>query len=90
MNTTEFLGHNACGPASAVMALQYFGLQPVSPNPSYPGWYVYKPYQGFTDKSGNNYSTELSRDWDMPKGTHPHLVPGAHGLIVDETKPTVG
>ncbi|MDA3840383.1 MAG: hypothetical protein PF572_04800 [Patescibacteria group bacterium] len=81
MDKTKFLGYNACGPTTSVMLVQYHKVQSI-PEPFLPrGWYVYNHYSGFTDKSGNNYSTKYAMDWDGVS-SHIHNVNGAHGSIV--------
>lgn len=82
MDKGLFRGYDACGPTTAVMALQYYHLQPESPN-QYPGYYVYSPYNGFTDKEGNFYNRDYASDWyPNHDPEYPHSVPGAHGYIV--------
>jgi len=80
---TSFSGHNACAPTSACMLLQFHNLQ-TAPSGYSIGWYVFNPYVGFTDKSGNSYSSIKAKDWN-PHSTanpHPHEVYGAHGFTI--------
>ena len=79
MDDTEFVGHNACGPTTASIMVQFHKVQPDTSGWTYPGWYVWNSYDGgFTDNEGNDYSTESAEDW------YGNYVYGAHGYIVDE------
>ena len=51
MDSTKFLGHNACGPTSACMMARFHYVQPIPGCLYNNGWYVYNSYTGFTDKS---------------------------------------
>lgn len=104
MDQDNFLGHNACGPTSAVMIVKFHKVQPASPN-EHLGWYVYNPYVDFTDMSGQDYNgidnesdrveDEWGRDWDGIEEDdtynkhHPHEVCGAHGFMVYNSKTAI-
>ena len=81
MDSTKFLGHNACGPTSACMMTRFHNVQPIPGSLYNNGWYVYNSYTGFTDKSGENYSTESAMDMDSNLN-HEHYVYGAHGYMI--------
>lgn len=57
MDKNVFNGQWACGPTSAAMMVQFHHVQILNDQNMKKGWYVYNPYVGFWDKSGNNYST---------------------------------
>lgn len=86
MDQSDFNGHNACGPASAVMMINFHNLLPNNSS-GYDGWYVYNPYVGTVDRSGQDYSgdntTELAMDMDGNEN-HINQVAGAHGYIVSQ------
>lgn len=92
MNGDDFNGHNACGPTSASMLVQFHNVRPI-PTELYPvghsregelidGWYVYNSYTGFSDKDGNSYDLHTAMDMDSGLN-HLNSVYGAHGYIVD-------
>ncbi|MCD4705856.1 C39 family peptidase, partial [bacterium] len=86
MDQSEFIGHNACGPTSAVMISQFCNTQPDDQSSTYAGWYVWNSYKnGFTDMSGKNYSN-IKRTMDMNiNKQHIHEIRnGAHGYIIDK------
>jgi hypothetical protein len=77
MNKNIFLGYNACGPTTAVMMTEFYHLQPENTS-GYDGYWVYNSYGSFwQDKSGNNYSVDSGKDWDLIH--YVHSIYGAHG-----------
>ena len=79
MDQKIFNGHNACGPTTATMLVQFHKCQQI---PSiYSGRHVYSPYIALPDKSGNYYDNKTAMDMDKYE-VHRHSVKGAHGFII--------
>jgi hypothetical protein len=79
VDESMILGHNACAATVSVMLLTYYGILPK--HEIFPGYYIYSPYIGFTDKEGNDYSQDFAYDFDGI-GSRKNKVYGAHGYIV--------
>ena len=79
MDGSEFDGNWACGPTSAVMVVKFHHLQPNPPAGKPAGYYVYNPYVGFKDKSGQDYSMVTARDRDSNE------VKGVYGYTINSS-----